>query len=91
MYIVKCCHARFSGQDVRGGCAGAERWITKTNPVRSLDACFAGHVGRPVHALLRAVQVVIARGAASLALLHTLGFSAVWLRAVSAVLSYKFS
>jgi hypothetical protein len=43
---------------VRSGCAGAERWITKTNPVRSLDACFVYRAGQPVRTLLRAAQAL---------------------------------
>ena len=89
--IMKCCRVSFSVYGVRSGCAGAERWITKTNPVRSLDACFVGRAGPPVNTLLRAVQAPSERGAACWALLQTLGFCAGRLGAAPAVPPYKFS
>ena len=88
---MKSRRTSFSGQDVRGGCAGAEHWITKTNPVRSLVTFFVGHVVQSVHTLLRAVQAPSERGAASWALQLALVFSAVWLSGVPAVPPHRLS
>ena len=63
----------------------------KQPPSRSLDASFAGRAGQPVHTLLRAVQALNARGAASWGLLHTLGLCAFWLGTAIAVPPYRFS
>ena len=79
------------GRNVRGGFAGAERWITKPAPVRSFDAFFVGRAVQPVHTPRRAVQALNKRGAAFWALLQTLGFSAVWVEVVSAIMPYSSS